>query len=80
LLRQIDEAIVGRQYRFEWVRGHVGHPLNEAADVRARGAAEAFQRGRECPAGPGYPGEIISESDLSATLSGDSADRTLPLF
>jgi ribonuclease HI len=56
LLKEIDEAISGRRYRFEWVRGHVGHPLNEAADVRARGAAEAFQRGRPAPAGPGFRG------------------------
>ncbi|MDJ0339163.1 RNase H family protein [Cryobacterium sp. PH31-O1] len=56
LLQEIDEAIAGRRYRFEWVKGHVGHPLNEAADVRARGAAEAFQRGRSAPAGPGFRG------------------------
>ncbi|WP_104082903.1 RNase H family protein [Cryobacterium sp. Y11] len=54
LLKEIDEAIAGRRYRFEWVKGHVGHPLNEAADERARGAAEAFQRGRSAPAGPGF--------------------------
>jgi ribonuclease HI len=53
LLREIDDAIVGRRYRFEWVRGHVGHELNEAADSRARAVAEAFQRGLEIPAGPG---------------------------
>ena len=56
LLKEIDEAIAGRRYRFEWVKGHVGHPLNEAADERARGAAEAFQRGRPAPAGPGFAG------------------------
>jgi ribonuclease HI len=56
LLKEIDEAIAGRRYRFEWVKGHVGHPLNEAADVRARGAAEAFQRGRPAPGGPGFLG------------------------
>ncbi|RWZ61587.1 ribonuclease HI [Labedella populi] len=53
LLREIDEAIVGRSYRFEWVRGHVGHVLNEAADSRARAVAEAFQRGTPVPTGPG---------------------------
>ncbi|TFB65338.1 RNase H family protein [Cryobacterium sp. Hz9] len=56
LLKEIDEAIAGRRYRFEWVKGHVGHPLNEAADARARGAAEAFQRGRPAPGGPGFFG------------------------
>ena len=53
LLKEIDEALAGRRYRFEWVKGHVGHPLNEAADVRARTAAEAFQRGRTLVEGPG---------------------------
>src|SRR4051812_50096160 len=47
LLREIDAAIQGRRYRFEWVKGHVGHVLNEAADARARAVAEAFQRGRD---------------------------------
>lgn len=54
MLKEIDEAIAGRRYRFEWVRGHVGHPLNEAADSRARAVAEAFQRGGAVPAGPGW--------------------------
>ncbi len=56
LIQELDAAIAGRHYRFEWVRGHIGHPLNEAADTRARGAAEAFQRGVEPDAGPGFPG------------------------
>ncbi len=54
LLREIDAAILGRRYRFEWVRGHVGHPLNEAADSRARAVAEAFQRGLPVPEGLGF--------------------------
>ena len=28
LMRELDEALRGRAVRFEWVRGHVGHPLN----------------------------------------------------
>jgi len=54
LLQELDAAIAGRAYRFEWVKGHVGHVLNEAADARARGAAEAYQRGAEVPTGPGF--------------------------
>ena len=54
LLQEIDAALVGRRYRFEWVKGHANHPLNEAADIRARTAAEAFQRGRAPAEGPGY--------------------------
>lgn len=56
LLKEIDAAITGRKYRFEWVRGHVGHVLNEAADARARAAAEAYQRGAAVPSGPGWSG------------------------
>ncbi|MFO7689779.1 MAG: RNase H family protein [Cryobacterium sp.] len=54
LLKEIDAALVGRRYRFEWVKGHANHPLNEAADIRARTAAEAYQRGRAPAEGPGY--------------------------
>jgi len=56
LLQAIDSAIAGRQYRFEWVKGHVGHEMNEAADARARAAADAFARGGAVPVGPGFPG------------------------
>jgi len=56
LLKEIDEAIVGRRFRFEWVKGHAGHPLNEAADARARAASEAFARGGNVPSGPGFGG------------------------
>jgi len=75
LLKQLDEAIVGRHYRFEWVRGHIGHPLNEAADDRARAAAEAFQRDSACPQGPGFPGAAVSNARLDSSESGD-----VPLF
>jgi ribonuclease HI len=56
LLQEIDAAIAGRRYRFEWVKGHIGHVLNEAADARARAVAEAYARGGVIPGGPGYPG------------------------
>ena len=54
LLERLDRALQGRSYRFEWVKGHVGHELNEAADARARAVATAYQLGREIPAGPGF--------------------------
>ena len=56
LLKDIDAAIKGRKYRFEWVKGHAGHELNEAADDRARAAATAYQAGQEPDAGPGLEG------------------------
>lgn len=56
LLQRLDAAMSGRSARFEWVKGHAGHDLNEAADDRARAAAVSFQRGTQLPAGPGFPG------------------------
>ncbi|QIM18656.1 ribonuclease HI [Leucobacter coleopterorum] len=56
LLEQLDAALTGRQVRFEWVKGHAGHPLNEAADDRARAAATAFQAGLAPDQGPGFAG------------------------
>lgn len=58
LLRQIDAAIVGRSYTFEWVKGHAGHVLNEAADERARACATAYQAGVVPVEGPGFGGAL----------------------
>lgn len=54
LMKELDAALAGRQVDFEWVKGHAGHHLNEAADDRARAAATAHQKGRRPDAGPGY--------------------------
>ena len=54
LMQAIDEAITGRKVSFEWVRGHSGHPLNEAADDKARAAATAYQRHSSVESGPGW--------------------------
>ena len=54
LLQELDEALAGRRYRFEWVKGHANHPLNEAADSRARAVSEAYQRNAPINAGPGW--------------------------
>lgn len=48
------DALEGRDVRFEWVRGHSGHPLNEGADSKARGAAERLRSGFSADTGPGW--------------------------
>jgi ribonuclease HI len=74
LVQQLDAALHGRKVRFEWVKGHAGHPLNEEADTRARAAATAFRDGYAYEPGPGFgfsvaPGQrddtIAPASDLS---------------
>lgn len=59
LLEELDRLMTERKaaggvVRFEWVRGHAGHPLNEEADRLANGAATAYQRGLVPDAGPGF--------------------------
>jgi ribonuclease HI len=69
LLQELDAATQGRRYRFEWVRGHAGHPANEAADERARAVALAYQQGREVPCGPGWTGECEPVTDAAASAT-----------
>jgi ribonuclease HI len=54
LLKAIDRALAGRSVEFEWVKGHAGHSMNEAADRRANGAAVAFSKKQDPDVGPGY--------------------------
>ncbi len=75
LLKDIDAALEGRDVSFEWVKGHAGHPLNEAADDRARGAATAYQGGKEPDAGPGYPGAAGSMHDGDGSASGATSGQ-----
>jgi ribonuclease HI len=37
LWREINLLLTGREYSFEWVKGHSGHPENERCDELARG-------------------------------------------
>jgi ribonuclease HI len=52
LWMRLDGLLAGHRVKFEWVRGHNGHPENERCDVLARTAAT----GRGLPRDPGYPG------------------------
>ncbi len=48
LWEQLAKLAEGRQIRWEWVRGHAGHPENERCDAVA--TANAHQAGRARPA------------------------------
>lgn len=72
LLEGIDEAIRGRDVEFSWVKGHAGHPLNEAADERANAAAKAYQAKQEPRRGPGFTlgtGAAVAASEPVAATS-----------
>ena len=73
LLKDIDAAIAGRKFKFEWVKGHAGHDLNEAADDRARDAATAYQAKRTPNAGPGFPGATLPSTTQSSTRLAQAA-------
>jgi ribonuclease HI len=54
IMKALDAAMQGRRVRFEWVKGHAGHELNEEADRLANAAALAYSQGRLPDAGPGF--------------------------
>ncbi len=75
LLKDIDQALVGRKYTFEWVRGHAGHELNEAADERARGAATSYQQGIAVRQGPGFGPASGTAGTADASTAAPGARR-----
>ena len=76
ILQELDAALKGRRYTFEWVKGHANHPMNEAADARARAVSEAYQNRAPIPSGPGWTRDAAHT--LSATPAGGSAAASAP--
>ncbi|GAA1503434.1 ribonuclease HI [Agromyces terreus] len=74
LLKELDAELAGRRYRFEWVKGHVGHPMNEAADIRARSVAEAYRSGGAVPSGPGWSDAGGTRTAARAGATSSAAD------
>ena len=75
LLKDIDRALAGRSVEFEWVKGHSGHAMNEAADSRANAAATAFSRKQDPQVGPGYRGSG-GAAPASAASAGAAAESS----
>ncbi|WP_426624374.1 RNase H family protein [Leifsonia sp. McL0607] len=80
LLERLDRALHGRSYTFEWVKGHAGHDLNEAADQRARAVATAYRDDDAIPIGPGWPGAAVHEPEpaLARPAQAEAAATTPP--
>lgn len=80
ILQDIDALLVGRKIDMEWVKGHSGHDMNEAADDRARAAATAYQKGTKVPHGPGFgsgSGSAPSAASAAASRSAQSSQQSL---
>lgn len=79
LMKAIDAAMQGRHVRFEWIKGHAGHPMNEAADRRANAAATAFQRRQAPDEGPGLGvAAALPAEGTEPTAPATSTDATAP--
>ena len=78
LLRAIDRALAGRSVEFEWVKGHSGHTMNDAADRRANAAATAFSKQQDPQVGPGYRSSSAPLGPAASSASAASAPAPAP--
>ena len=60
IMQALDAAMQGRRVRFQWVKGHSGHELNEAADKLANAAATAYRDGSVPSPGPGFADSVVA--------------------
>ena len=73
---RLDDLVASRRVRWEWVRGHTGHPFNELADRTAKEEAGLAKRGEDNlphPFGPTQAGQRPSP------LAGRGVAQPLPL-
>lgn len=78
LMEALDEAMRGRDVEFSWVKGHAGHPLNEAADERANAAAKAYQKKQEPQRGPGFTMAADAAAAVAASAPVAAAAASAP--
>ena len=64
LMEALDSALAGRKVTFEWVKGHAGHSLNEAADAKATAVAAAYQAGTTPNCGPGFGADVADSANI----------------
>jgi ribonuclease HI len=74
IMKALDEAMSGRSVRFAWVKGHSGHPLNEAADRLANGAAASWKTSVAPVPGPGFPGAVVRHPEAQPVPVLDEPD------
>lgn len=63
LWKELDAARSRHDVRWEWIKGHAGHPQNERADALAREAMEPFKPGRAAGNGADSPASLRSGDD-----------------
>lgn len=85
LLKALDQALEDPQragkVEFKWVKGHAGHPLNEAADSRARAVAVAFQdtgKITEEMSGPGWNYSVSPKAPAPKSLGNRLPEPHIP--
>jgi ribonuclease HI len=61
IMKALDAAM-RPNVRFEWVKGHAGHELNEAADKLANAAAASWKEGLPPDPGPGFSGTGVPQA------------------